>query len=265
MIYSTQTCPHCKAVLRTENNPSLKIGNPFDKCRKCNNIILNPYRQEWITLKPLERSTMKAKNLFNKNEFNDNIERSLRRTKVIEYVEYLKQAGFEIYPIDGYDVATIHDNAVDYSLIHYDYPKDDGQRIKRQELPHVIDFTRNGYDRTVKFLNIMETGLLTLTHTDRVYFAYRAFKIQLSEALFPDGIIYADFIINEFAKNMNIKLEKCQCNDYFHILIIYYELLREMMVGHSAIEIVANMRSKFPNILTKDSIVEALLSNFQSV
>ena len=262
MIYSTQTCPHCKSILRTEKNPSLEIGNPFEKCRNCHQIVVNPYRKEWITIKPLKRATMKTIRLFNKMEFNDNIELSLRRTKVKEYVEQLKQAGFQIYPIDGYEVATIHDTAVYYSLTHYYYPKDDGTRIEKQVLPQIRDFTSNGYDRTVSFLKMNDILPEQLTHKDRVYFAYRSFKISLSDALFPDGIVFADFIINEFAKNMNINLEKCQSLDYFYILEIYYELMCEMILGHNKIEIVVNMRNKFPNILTNESIVETLLSIF---
>ena len=96
--------------------------------------------------------------------------------KVIEYVEQLKQAGFEIYQIEGYKSAIIHDEAVFYSLTNYNYPKDNGIRIDKQNLPQVRDFASNGYDNTVRFLNLIEsmgTGKDYLNHNDRVYYAYK--------------------------------------------------------------------------------------------
>ncbi|MBQ3642484.1 hypothetical protein II906_11260 [bacterium] len=266
MIYSSQRCPHCKTVLKTETNPSLKIGNPFEKCRYCGEIVVNPYRQEWITIKPMKRSLMKGVRFFNKAELEDAIESSLCRTKVIEYVEQLKQAGFEIYQIEGYKSAIIHDEAVFYSLTNYNYPKDNGIRIDKQNLPQVRDFASNGYDNTVRFLNLIEsmgTGKDYLNHNDRVYYAYRAFKIELINALFPEGITFADFIIREFAKIINVKLEKCQCIDYFNILTIYYELICEIILRHNKSEIVSNIMKKFPNVFQKASTVELLLEYFK--
>lgn len=261
MIYSTQICPYCKTVLRSDKNPNLEIGNPFFKCRNCHKIIVNQYVQEWITIKPLKRMKMKTLRLFNKKELFDDIDLSLRRTKVIEYVEQLKKAGFEIYPIENYEAGVIHDDAVNYSLTNYNYPKDVGIRIKKQELPQVIEFTSNGYDSTIKFLKMVEMSAVeTLSHNDRVYYAYRSFKISLTEVLFPNGIKYADFIICEFAKIMKVDLEKCHCEDYFYILVIYYEIMCEMILEHNKTEIANNIMKKFPNILTQGEVVYALIS-----
>lgn len=44
-----------------------------------------------------------------KSSMQEYIEQSLERTKSAKYVELLKQAGFKIYPIDGVDIGSIHD------------------------------------------------------------------------------------------------------------------------------------------------------------
>lgn len=262
MIYSSQSCPYCKRVLKTEKDPSLEVGNPFEKCMYCGKVLINQYRKEWITIKPIKRSIIKSLRLFNKTDLEDAIDISLRRTKVIEYVEKLKEAGFKIYQVDGYEPATIHDEAVFYSLPNYYYPKDSGERIKKQDLPQIREFTYNGYDATLRFLNYHEL-ICSLNHEDRVYYAYRAFKIELTNALFPEGIAFADFIIREFANVINISLEKCQCVDYFNILTIYYELICEIILEHNKCEIVANIMKKFPNVFREERTVELLLEYFK--
>ena len=55
MVYSTSRCPSCGKVIKRQTNPVHEIGNPFESCRWCGNIYLNPYKEEWITKSPIKR------------------------------------------------------------------------------------------------------------------------------------------------------------------------------------------------------------------
>lgn len=272
MIYSTQNCPHCKAMLGRKTNPSTTIGNPFSKCYKCGNIIIDNYTREWITIPPHKRALMKGGRIFNRQELIDDINLSLRSTETIEYVEQLQKAGFKIYPIEGYQPASKHDDAVAYSLTNYFVPSLDGPNICKQDLVKIKDFefTRNEFSAQLSYIKTIDPSVFEypFSHNDRVYQAYRAFKPSLLNALFPGGITYADSIIQSFAKILSINLDKCFCDTYFSILIMYFELMRDLQFGYDESKIVQHIVEKFPNMtLSSKNVVLSLLSllhNYES-
>lgn len=262
-------CPHCQSPMGLMNSSSIPIGNPFLKCRECNKIVINAYKKEWINIPPSKRKSMNFFQWFNRKEFKDAISASLRRTETIEYVDQLKKAGFLFYPLDNYKFACKNDSAVTYSLHNYFVPQTDAPSIEKKDLPKISDFTIDDYDtvrhRLMVIVEDQDRMFYTppITHQDRVYFAYRSFKPSLLKALFPDGITLADFIIQRFAEILSKDLTQSHSMDYFFLLVIYYELMRAMLVGFSKEQIIAYMRERFDNYLTEDSQVEGLLSMFK--
>ena len=264
-IYSTEKCPNCKSIIRSQKNPTTTIHNPFGKCTGCGQIIVHHYKKEWVSISPFKRVMMNTFRWFNRQEFKNDISESLRRTEVIEYVEQLRNAGIKIFPVKNHQLASKHDDAVTYSLHNYTVPKPDGPNISKEDLPNVTEFTRRELHSTYRLLDSYEKQIFLtppLTHGDRVYFSYRAFKPSLLNALFPDGILYAEFIIKRFAEILLIDLNQIECTDYFLLLIMYYELMRAMITGLSKEQIIAHMLKQFPTDLTNTSQVEGLLSMF---
>ena len=260
MVYSTEKCPHCKNIVRSRRNPSLSIGNPFEKCNHCGKIYIDNYTKEWVTLPEHERAIRKGLRLFGKQEFLDDIDASLRRTEIIEYVEQLKKAGFSLYPIEGHPLASKHDDAVFYSLSDYFVPPTDSSSVSESELIATTDFARNGFKLQTGFLKDREFEDDHLSHRNRVFWAYISFKPSILNTIFPHGITYADFIIQKFSEILCIDLQQSKCIDYFYLLVIYYELVREVISKHSDIEIIANMRKKFPVDITQDKQILDMLS-----
>ncbi|MDR1093784.1 MAG: hypothetical protein LBL66_06515 [Clostridiales bacterium] len=101
MTFYISDCPYCGNTTTTTRAPK-SINWPFGSCVFCNNIYKTKAK-EWVMLNEKERIKERRPIL---GTCEDEISQSINRTKIIEYVELLKEMGFTIYETPDIPIAT---------------------------------------------------------------------------------------------------------------------------------------------------------------
>ncbi len=224
MIYSHQTCPYCGAGIGQTKNPSLKIGNPYRKCHKCGKIYTDSYSKEWINMSSFEKLKIKSSYLFKKDELDRDIRLSKLRTQVIEYVELLKQSGYEIKADAGETYASYHDNTATIVPHMFIVPVDINE--PKVELENIKQFEQAIRQSGVNYIKIYQTTDIRgaeLSHEEKIFLALNCYKSSVKKALFPKGMTDFGRVIDEICAAINLVETRCEAIHYYELSLMYLE------------------------------------------
>ena len=99
------------------------------------------------------------------------------------------------------------------------------------------------------------------SHDDKLRIAYRCFKPEAVESIFPGGIKQADRIVSSLGKIYNIDLESCDFERYYEILNTYLEvLIRRKITSGSNAHIIKVLQVKHPDLVNNKEIATNALA-----
>lgn len=103
-----------------------------------------------------------------------------------------------------------------------------------------------------------------LTHEEKLNLAYRAYKQDMVETIFPEKKQQADCVVRSLAVLTSTNLNDCDAKDYFDILSIYSGVLIRCVVTHSEdSHIVAMLQQKHSNYIKTKAVAQKILTYCQ--
>ena len=99
------------------------------------------------------------------------------------------------------------------------------------------------------------------SHAEKVNAAYRCFKPEMVDSIFPNGVKQVDLIIKSLAIIYGLNIDKCDSKTYYEILRTYSDIMiRKIVTGMEENNIMSSLQVNHPDLVkTKDMASKAVV------